>query len=110
MYIKQGNVNEARRLVENYYLFSEQKFISFLEANVLKSKGENKINDPVNLYDDTILHYAVFHNKEKLVDFLLKNNADPFKLNKVSRYIYNKIQRKKSLLFSKEKGSSQHTR
>ena len=23
-------------------------------------------------------------NKEKLVDFLLKNNADPFKLNKVS--------------------------
>ena len=90
MYTKQGNVNEARRLVENYYLFSEQKFISFLEANVLKSKGENKINDPVNLYDDTILHYAVFHNKEKLVDFLLKNNADPFKLNKVSRYIYNK--------------------
>lgn len=104
-------MNEARRLVENYYLFSDQKFISFLEANVLKtndkSKGENKINDPVNLYDDTILHYAVFHNKEKLVDFLLKNNADPFKLNKVSNTIYNtNIEKAKSLLFSEEERPS----
>ena len=95
-------MNEARRLVENYYLFSDQKFISFLEANVIKtsdkSKGENKINDPVNLYDDTILHYAVFHNIEKLVDFLLKNNADPFKLNKVSNTIYNKKHRESKVL------------
>ena len=95
-------MNEARRLVENYYLFSDQKFISFLEANVLKtndkSKGENKINDPVNLYEDTILHYAGFHNKEKLVDFLLKDNADPFKLNKVSNTIYNKKHRESKVL------------
>ena len=43
----------------------------------------NKLNDPVNMYEDTLLHYAVFHNREKLCKFLLKNGADPYKVNKV---------------------------
>lgn len=74
-------------------LFSEDKFILFLEANIVSKTNttgkveQNKINDPVNIYNDTILHYAVFHNKERLIDFLLKHQADPFKKNKVC-YIF----------------------
>ena len=72
-------------MVENYLLFSEDKFILFLETNIISKTNpeQNKINDSVNVYNDTILHYAVFHNKERLIDFLLEHQADPFKKNKV---------------------------
>lgn len=102
LYYQQGNINEARRIVENYHLYSDSKFIAFIEANLVqknndKSKNYSKLNDPVNLvriilinqqYDDTLLHYAVFHNKEKLIKYLLDHKADPFKTNKVRPYFY----------------------
>ena len=94
----QGSVSETKCLIENYHLFSDNEFIKYLKskANVLpkdnsKIQYESKINDPVNVFGDTILHYAVFHNKVALIDFLLSNNADPFKKNNVTTthtYIY----------------------
>ena len=36
----------------------------------------------MNKYEDTILHYAVYHKREQLITFLIKNGADPFKKNK----------------------------
>ena len=36
----------------------------------------------MNKYEDTILHYAVYHKREQLISFLIKNGADPFKKNK----------------------------
>ena len=41
-----------------------------------------KLNEPVNKYQDTLLHYAVYHKREPLIKFLLKNGADPKKTNK----------------------------
>ena len=32
-----------------------------------------KLNEPVNKYEDTLLHYAVYHKREPLIKFLLKN-------------------------------------
>ena len=41
-----------------------------------------KLNEPVNKYEDTLLHYAVYHKREPLIKFLIKNGADPRKSNK----------------------------
>ena len=41
-----------------------------------------KLNEPVNKYEDTLLHYAVYHKREPLIKFLIKNGADPKKSNK----------------------------
>lgn len=35
------------------------------------------------MFSDTILHYAVFHNKQELCRYLISHGADPHKLNKV---------------------------
>ena len=79
-------MDSKRRLVENYQLYSDTKLIQFINQNIINSntnsKSKNKINDPVNLYEDTILHYAVFHKRIKLIEFLLKNGANPYLLNK----------------------------
>lgn len=34
------------------------------------------------LYKDTILHYAFFHKRTKLIEFLLQYGANPYKSNK----------------------------
>ena len=75
-----------RRIVENFQLYSDDRFIQFIEQNIINSPNNknkiNKINDPVNLYEDTILHYAVFHKRTKLIEFLLQHGANPYKSNK----------------------------
>ena len=74
--------------MENYHLFSDTKRISFITSNLLKNDFSNKevvaakLNEPVNKYEDTILHYAVYHKREPLIKFLIKNGADPLKVNK----------------------------
>ena len=78
----------SRRLIENYHLYSDSKLISFISSNVLENNLSNyelcsqKLNQPVNKYEDTILHYAVYHKREQLIKFLIKNGADPNKINK----------------------------
>ena len=84
----QGGVSGSRRIVENYHLYSDSKLISYITANLLKNDLSNKefcaqkLNEPVNKYEDTILHYAVYHKREPLIKFLIKNGADPLKVNK----------------------------
>ena len=84
----QGGVSDSRRLIENYHLYSDTKLISFLTNNLLKNDLSNKefcamkLNEPVNKYEDTLLHYAVYHKREPLIKFLIKNGADPKKSNK----------------------------
>lgn len=56
------------------------------QTNSIGKNKENKFNESVNSYEDTLLHYAVFHKKMQLIDFLLKHEADPFKKNKVYFY------------------------
>ena len=34
-----------------------------------------KLNEPVNKYEDTLLHYAIYHKREPLIKFLLKKGA-----------------------------------
>ena len=84
----QGGVSGSRRIVENYHLYSDTKLISFITSNLLNNKLSDKefcaqkLNEPVNKYEDTILHYAVYHKREPLIKFLIKNGADPLKVNK----------------------------
>ena len=71
-------------------MFSDQKFINYIQSYVLNKennkeeidKKKNRLDDPVNKYDDTILHYAVFHKREKLIIFLLEHGASPYIPNK----------------------------
>ena len=84
-YFIKGKVNETKRLVESFHIYTDEQFISFLEINVTNLNGHKNlggINDPINLYEDTILHYAVFHKRTKLIKYLLKNGANPYKTNK----------------------------
>lgn len=48
-----------------------------------KNTQNSKLNDAVNSYGDTILHFAVFHEKIELIKFLLSHGADPLIKNKV---------------------------
>ena len=73
-----GGVSGQRRLIENYHLFSDTKLITNnLLKNDLTNKEfcEMKLNEPVNKYEDTLFHYAVYHKGEPLIKFLLKNGA-----------------------------------
>ena len=36
-----GNVNEERRIVENFQLYSDAKFIQFIEQNIINSPNNN---------------------------------------------------------------------
>ena len=86
--LKKGGAAGSRRLIENYHLYSDSKLISFITSNLLNNDLSNyqvcsqKINQSVNKYEDTILHYAVYHKREQLIKFLIKNGADPNKVNK----------------------------
>ncbi|MCQ2818284.1 MAG: ankyrin repeat domain-containing protein [archaeon] len=58
---------------------TQPKFISYLKKLMKEDQskpGQTHLNDSVNLYGDTILHYAVFHENTELVKFLLENGAD----------------------------------
>ena len=75
-------------MVENYHLFSDSKLIAYITSNLLKNDLSNKefcaskLNEPVNKYEDTLLHYAVYHKREPLIKFLIQNGANPLQLNK----------------------------
>ena len=66
---------------------NRKKFESYLKHLIPEKdkygNATNHLNDSVNLYGDTILHFAVFHEQEELVTFLLENGADPKIKNKV---------------------------
>ena len=57
-----------------------------------RSINYTKINDPINMviykllnlqYNDTVLHYAVFHGKSEICEFLIEKGANAFLQNKV---------------------------
>ena len=54
---------------------NEKQFINYLKKLIKEDQGksgaQNHLNDSVNLYGDTILHYAVFHQNTELIKFLL---------------------------------------
>lgn len=64
-----------------FYLSDDEKFISYLETYYFPKKSEgkidySKINDHINLIGDTLLHYAVFNNRNKLCKYLIESGAD----------------------------------
>ena len=81
---------EVRSVVENFHLYNDKYFISYLESKICisnegseKTKDYSKLNEPINMvtfnliqFADTILHYAVFHNKQELCKYLLTHGAD----------------------------------
>lgn len=74
----------SKKTIQNFFCMNESNFEKYLRKLVPeKPGGPNHLNDFVNLYEDTILHFAVFHEKEKIVNFLLANGADPTIKNKV---------------------------
>ena len=87
-YKLKGGAAGSRRLIENYHLYTDENLISFITTNLLNNDLTNydvcsqKINQSVNKYEDTILHYAVYHKREPLIKFLIQNGADPQKVNK----------------------------
>ena len=62
--------------------------ISHIKSNVLNGELSNrqlcaqKLNESVNKYEDTILHYAVYHKRQELIKFLIKYGANLNKVNK----------------------------
>jgi ankyrin repeat protein len=82
-----------KSLIENFELYSDNEFIEYIQKNVLTDNNDNdktsrnnsknkfheynKLNEPINYFDDTILHYAVYQKRKKLIQFLIYNGADP---------------------------------
>ena len=87
---KQGSVAGSRRLVENYHLYTDTKIISFISSNLLRNDINNKkicaekLNEPVNIYEDTLLHYAVYHRRKQLIEYLINHGAIQQKLINVN--------------------------
>ena len=52
----------------------EQKIISYLDGFL--SEHPDLLNSPINLTKDTILHFAAYHKKEKIVEYLIRKGAD----------------------------------
>ena len=83
--------DDERSLIENFELFSDNYFIEYIQKNILKdnendrqkssTKRElaknNKLNSPINYFEDTLLHYAVYQKRKDLIQFLIYNGADP---------------------------------
>ena len=92
-----GNLCEKdeKSLIETFELFSDNYFIDYIQKNILKDNENgrknsqtnnelsenNKLNSPINYFDDTILHYAVYQKRKELIQFLIHNGADPNKEN-----------------------------
>lgn len=83
--------DEERSLIENFELYSDNYFIEYIQKNILKDNENdrknsstnrqlhenNKLNSPINYFEDTILHYAVYQKRKNLVQFLIHNGANP---------------------------------
>jgi len=90
-----GNLCEKdeRSLIETFELFSDNYFIEYIQKNILNENERknsltnnelsdaNKLNSPINFFDDTLLHYAVYQKRKELIKFLIHNGADPNKKN-----------------------------
>lgn len=87
--------DEGRSLIENFELYSDNYFIEYIQKNILKDNENdrknsstnrelhenNKLNSPINYFEDTLLHYAVYQKRKELIQFLIHNGADPNKKN-----------------------------
>ena len=70
-----GNqLNKPEKVLIKMHFEKEEKIIQWL--NKLLEKDKSIINEPINLTKDTILHFAAYHRKFKIVDFLIENGAD----------------------------------
>ena len=52
----------------------EQKIISYLDGFL--NEHAELLSSPINLTKDTILHFAAYHKKEKIVEYLVRKGAD----------------------------------
>ena len=78
--------DDERSLIENFELFSDNYFIEYIQKNILKdnendrqkssTKRElaknNKLNSPINYFEDTLLHYAVYQKRKDLIIFKIQ--------------------------------------
>ena len=65
---------------------SDSDIIALLKRmNGDKQNTDDRINAAVNLFDDTLVHYAVFNDRLELVKFLMENGAKPNIKNKRNR-------------------------
>ncbi len=93
--------NDIKSIVEHFHFLDDKKFIDYCETKLVydikegkKVRNYSKINDIINVvskiiytiqFDDTIIHYSVYHDRYELTKYLITNGADPNKQNKRKR-------------------------
>lgn len=69
-----GNkLNKPEIILIKMHFESEEKIIAHLQN--LIAKDSSIIDKPINLTKDTLLHFAAYHKKEKIITFLLNKGA-----------------------------------
>lgn len=100
--ILQKQVTQTLNVIDYFHIYNETKFIEHMENKELLNiedgkmgKDYEKINKPINLvklyinvfqFNDTILHYAVYAEKEEVIKYLVKHKANLTIQNKVLIY------------------------
>lgn len=100
--------HDIKSTVEYIHLYDDIQLINYIEKKIVlvneesggeKRKDYSKLNDVINMvsltyfkanyqFEDTILHYAVFHNRVELVQYLISKGADVNKANKRKKTPY----------------------
>ena len=52
----------------------EEKIVAYLDGFL--AEHADLLNSPINLTKDTVLHFAAYHKKEKIVEYLVRKGAD----------------------------------